>query len=662
MASEPPAGNGEDQQQQTSWFDNIRKMLLMYFAFTMISNFFTKKDPELSSNAIENIIPNDTSAEVKLTPNIKSSSFIEIAKPEVEFKSINMTTLEKYTNEEGIELTREVNSTKLVPTYESIVYTNSLKEAKYYTPIWNPESPIDLEFYVDYSPEFIITDDAKPIVTLTNTTYDSKNNHLESFKLQIPNSVKYDNQSIYLHVLVKNALSSDVGIKSIQLNSFYPKKKQIKLRKLIGDDSKEEEVEELDEPQNGEVPIVSYWHPNTTISIVQQPGDINSETITPSLKDAFVLDPLNRRDNNTGLVVQYFPLIYPNKFWQLRTHMSEINSTVESLELNLNIEFSKFWKIQMLTVLNDGFNKQQTEGLGGGMPIDSSEIDSIKKILIETNPYLLAITIFVSLLHSVLEFLAFKNDISHWKNKKDNVGVSVRSIVANVIQQTITLLYLIDNSEGTSYMILFSQGIGILIEAWKITTVLKFEIDYNNGGIIPSIKVTDKHELTETEEKTKEYDSIAFKYLYWVSVPLLLAYAVYSMLYKEHKSWYSFIITTLVGFVYTYGFLTLVPAVYINYRLKSVAHIPKKAMAYKVVNTFIDDLFAFVIKMPWLHRLATLRDDIIFVIYLYQTWIYRVDYSRINEFGQGGEDAELIEDADGKSAGKKETKESKKKK
>jgi len=57
---------------------------------------------------------------------------------------------------------------------------------------------------------------------------------------------------------------------------------------------------------------------------------------------------------------------------------------------------------------------------------------------------------------------------------------------------------------------------------------------------------------------------------------------------------------------------------------------------YKSLNTFIDDLFSFVIKMPWLHRLSCFRDDIIFFIYLYQRWVYRVDYSRTNEYGQSG--------------------------
>jgi hypothetical protein len=48
---------------------------------------------------------------------------------------------------------------------------------------------------------------------------------------------------------------------------------------------------------------------------------------------------------------------------------------------------------------------------------------------------------------------------------------------------------------------------------------------------------------------------------------------------------------------------------------------PGKTFMYKALNTFIDDLFAFVIKMPWLHRLACLRDDLVFFVYLYQRYM-----------------------------------------
>ncbi|XP_056695853.1 uncharacterized protein [Spinacia oleracea] len=41
----------------------------------------------------------------------------------------------------------------------------------------------------------------------------------------------------------------------------------------------------------------------------------------------------------------------------------------------------------------------------------------------------------------------------------------------------------------------------------------------------------------------------------------------------------------------------------------SVAHMPWHQMTYKFLNTIIDDLFAFVIKMPKLHRLSVFRDE-----------------------------------------------------
>ena len=65
---------------------------------------------------------------------------------------------------------------------------------------------------------------------------------------------------------------------------------------------------------------------------------------------------------------------------------------------------------------------------------------------------------------------------------------------------------------------------------------------------------------------------------------------------------------------------------------------------YKAFNTFIDDVFAFIITMPTAHRLACFRDDVIFVIYLYQRWLYPVDKTRVNEYGQVFDEAEPATD------------------
>jgi len=77
----------------------------------------------------------------------------------------------------------------------------------------------------------------------------------------------------------------------------------------------------------------------------------------------------------------------------------------------------------------------------------------------------------------------------------------------------------------------------------------------------------------------------------------------------------------------------MTPQLFINYKLKSVAHLPWRMMTYKSLNTFIDDIFAFVIKMPTMYRLGCFRDDIVFFIFLYQRYIYKEDPNRVNEYG-----------------------------
>lgn len=73
-----------------------------------------------------------------------------------------------------------------------------------------------------------------------------------------------------------------------------------------------------------------------------------------------------------------------------------------------------------------------------------------------------------------------------------------------------------------------------------------------------------------------------------------------------------------------------------------MAHLPWRVFVYKALSTFIDDLFAFLIRMPTLHRLRVFRDDIIFLIYLYQRWIYPVDRRRV-EVGADFADVSLDE-------------------
>lgn len=537
--------------------------------------------------------------------------------------------------------------------------TNYSAIPKFIAPIWPEKSTVDISIYISPSLALPALSSLPPdglVMEEKNFVIGDYNEQREiSTSFAVPKTVQ-ENGTLWAHFYMAlsghqmDPLASDydpgkANHFSRPLNQYLPKKRARKLKNLL---DKSEEPEEEPEP---ETTIESFYHPNCTLSVIPDTGIQDWRAIHPAVRSNFQLEATGARDGS-GQNTWYYPVIFMNRFWQLRSQMTEINSTVQQLPLNIHLTNMKNWKHSLYAAMDDGMKKTQMQAATTGqVPAggDGSELEKFKEILLDTNSYLLGTTFVVSLLHMVFEALAFKNDIAHWRKKKDVVGTSLRTILANVFMQTIIFLYLVDNSEGTSWMILGGQGFGILLEAWKITKTVDVRLrepgPESRFSFLPYVVVfEDKHKLSETEKKTQEYDQIAFKYLYILAVPLLGAYAVYSLVYETHKSWYSFIIETLVGSVYAYGFLMMVPSLYINYRLKSVAHMPGKAMTYKFLNTFIDDLFAFTIRMPTLHRLATLRDDVIFFIWLYQSYKYKVDYTRVNEFGQGGDDDQNDDD------------------
>lgn len=257
------------------------------------------------------------------------------------------------------------------------------------------------------------------------------------------------------------------------------------------------------------------------------------------------------------------------------------------------------------------------------------DLDEVKNVFADTNLYLLCMAIFVGGVHLLLDFLSFKNDVSFWKGQKTMAGLSSRTVLWRAFSQTIVFLYLLD--EGTSLLVLIPSGIGTVIEFWKVSKV--FKVSWSGG-----LSFKKNHKETEEERKTKEYDDECMKYLCYLLYPLCAGAAIYSLLYQPHKSWYSWTISSLVNAVYGFGFLFMLPQLFINYRLKSVAALPWRAFTYKAFNTFIDDIFAFIITMPTAHRLACFRDDIVFLLYLYQRWLYPVDKSRKDDLALGEEE------------------------
>lgn len=444
------------------------------------------------------------------------------------------------------------------------------------------------------------------------------------------------NGSLYAHVFfAQSGYSPDPSDPEYQPQAAFgrthpvviykPKSKADKRKSLLGADSSEgqvtpEVIDDIEDDSKDEGPVEwrAYWKPNITINLIADFTQYPNTGIPPNIAPYLNIDPI------TG---NYYPTIFFNEFWLLRDKLIALNETVTELTLNLEVGPISMTKWQLFMQIDQSFQIHRSYG-----SMLDGEADELKRVFLEGNPYLLGITMIVSLLHSVFDFLAFKNDIQFWNKNKSMEGLSAKTVVVSFICQLIIFLYLLDND--TSWMILLSSGVGLVIEFWKIGKAMHIEID--RTGRIPMLRFRDRESYAGN--KTKEYDDIAMKYLTYVLFLLAAGFAVYSLKYERHKSWYSWILSSLTSCVYMFGFIMMCPQLFINYKLKSVAHLPWRQMTYKFLNTIIDDLFAFVIKMPTLHRLSVFRDDLIFLIYVYQRWIYPVDKKRVNEFGFGGED------------------------
>mmetsp|Transcript_48328 Transcript_48328/g.55812 ORF Transcript_48328/g.55812 Transcript_48328/m.55812 type:complete len:481 (-) Transcript_48328:11-1453(-) len=302
------------------------------------------------------------------------------------------------------------------------------------------------------------------------------------------------------------------------------------------------------------------------------------------------------------------PVCAWNSFWVIDSEFVAVN---ETSTIHISLGTVALWKFAFQRQIDSAFVMHHDAGT-----MTKKDVDEMKRIFVETNPWLLGLTCTVSMLHLLFEYLAFSNDVQFWKGRKNLEGLSVRSVAINCYFSTVIFLYLLDGE--TSWSVVIPSGIGVLIEYWKlrkcvtVTCSPKFHIAFN-------------HSYSTT---TSEHDDNAVRLLLKIMFPCLAAYSVYSAVFDTHKGWYSFLIGVQVRFIYFFGFAMMTPQIFINYKLKSVTHLPWRTFVYKALNTFIDDLFAFIIKMPTMHRLACFRDDIVFLILLYQRYIYRVDKSR----------------------------------
>ena len=253
--------------------------------------------------------------------------------------------------------------------------------------------------------------------------------------------------------------------------------------------------------------VIAHWRPRLTAHILD-----------PALKFDGKEYPGEFRRMMNKKSMTYKPVLYVDQLSQSRRYDTSLGSGA----VNLTVSFTPITigKLRIWMQFEEAIRNLKELGFG------EDDIDEIKGIFTDTNMYFLTLTFFVTIFHLLFDFLAFKNDISFWKNRKNTAGLSTRVIIWRCFSQVIIFLYLCEFK--TSYIILGPAGVGMFIELWKVCKSLKFSFV---GGKMHF------GEKSEEEKATEKIDSEAMWYLQWLMYPLILGGAVYSLLYVPHRSW-----------------------------------------------------------------------------------------------------------------------------
>lgn len=483
-------------------------------------------------------------------------------------------------------------------------------------PSWTAKTKFQIFLCTASQSMVYLSSDLVPI--WSNSYFDiSKDKEIE-LNVTLPPST-LNNGSLYLHVYITPLQASR---KLTELNTVMNHAKtihgvgsltefQIQQAEVFSLLKKPLEEKKKSKKKKSRIRPVSHWKSYLALHVMSEPIPLFIHSIPGEIANYLKITG-NR---------QYCPIIHISKLSYKLKDLVPINSSQSVMPLTIAFTPITIGRLRLMVTVEHAMDSLLKMGF------TDKDTDEIKGIFFDTSIYLLLLTIFVSAFHLLFDFLAFKNDISFWRKRNNMVGLSYRTLIWRCISQTIVFFYLLD--EETSLLVLIPMGIAAVIELWKVTKALKMTFSWSRWKPQISFGSTSKD-----EKETEMYDSQSMKYLSYLLYPLCLGGAIYSLLYVPQKSWYSWCIHSLVNGVYAFGFLFMLPQLFVNYKLKSVAHLPWRSFMYKAFNTFIDDLFAFIITMPTAHRVACFRDDVVFLIYLYQRWLYPVDTKRINEFGE----------------------------
>eukprot|EP00466_Bigelowiella_natans_P011518 jgi/Bigna1/89733/estExt_fgenesh1_pg.C_540109 len=494
--------------------------------------------------------------------------------------------------------------------------------AKCFKPPGYIKKPMDLHIWVGDSwctSDHCIDLASKSNLNFTNISI-SESHTWEIPHLKIPKSSRNNGSVCMTAILGKRGFTSkDIknpkkAGKMVRTDIYLTKHLPIMTytaRNLLGSKNETEEGKQAEQSiVYGEV--VTHWK-----------GRVKLRVVTPKaklLKDPQKTPDLWRWPTHKK---HWLPHFYADESTLFRSHYSRLSNNTNKEDPPIKIELlpTSLGAYRLLTTVHTGVNQMKNMGFS------EADIEEVMYMLAPERLFRMMLTWIVSMLHMLFSALAFKNEVGFWSGRETVAGLSQSAVIGQAICSIIILLFLFD-SDHTSRVIDDDDGgdgggggigYGSDVNADRFMEgeqsvegsmeLDKNYIDDDNNTIIEKLRIFTTTKClpklaasTTNESKTREFDVQGIRYLSLALVPLILVA-------KEFATQTSNIL-----------------------RMCNVLELYADGR-YKAFNTFVDDAFAWIIEMPTAHRLATLRDDLVFFVYIYQRFLYPVDKTRPNEFG-----------------------------
>ena len=326
------------------------------------------------------------------------------------------------------------------PTLQIPYYSDPIPTPEYYhTPYYSAEQLYSLSVYLTRSIED--TPDLTKVPTLKVEQLDIRRLDRQlKLPLKLSEVGKNGTVAAHFYLFVGLNLNND-GLKQVRkawltrLAPLESDKKRLLMEEKADWTSKETLVYHLSPSLRVQFVADRTAYPNTFL-----PGDIAHRMLWV------------QQDN-----YPYLPIFDVDPFSAHRGSQIPLSDTAsllgqDELEVTLELKTTSLGWFRLVRMLEANFYMMTRPGYP--LRVSQEEANQFRKMVAETDPTLLGFTILAAVLHLLFEWLAFKEDVQHWRALKTMAGVSRTAVILDALSRVVAVAYLKEKREETSILVL----------------------------------------------------------------------------------------------------------------------------------------------------------------------------------------------------------------